>query len=239
MCPWPIRTSPATSRRTRPTSAFLTSARSSTRSWTSTRCARRSPSRPPISRGLQRQCRRSSPAPEQLRASHILFKTEGKDDAAVKTQAEDILKQAKSGADFGELAKKYSEDDSNAKNGGDLDYFGRGRMVPEFDAAAFNMEPGQISDLVKSQFGYPHHQADRQEAGHHPSARRSEAAAHRPDPVRARAGSRRATSRRSSRHKSRRQPISRPRRRPGVHRSRRPVSSPRTSRSSGSARHPR
>src|SRR3954470_18552554 len=96
---------------------------------------------------------RKSPSPEQLRPSHILFKTEGKDDAAVKARAEEVLKQAKSGADFGELAKKYSEDDSNAKNGGDLDYFGRGRMVQEFDAAAFSMEPGQISDLVKSQFG--------------------------------------------------------------------------------------
>jgi peptidyl-prolyl cis-trans isomerase D len=92
--------------------------------------------------------------PEQVRASHILFKTEGKDDAAVKAKAEDVLKQAKSGADFAELAKKFSEDDSNAKQGGDLDYFGKGRMVPEFDQVAFAMEPGQTSDLVKTQFGY-------------------------------------------------------------------------------------
>lgn len=93
-------------------------------------------------------------SPEQLRASHILLKTEGKDEAAVKAKAEEVLKEAKGGADFAELAKKYSEDDSNNKNGGDLDYFGRGRMVPEFDAAAFEMEPGQISDLVKTQFGF-------------------------------------------------------------------------------------
>jgi peptidyl-prolyl cis-trans isomerase D len=92
--------------------------------------------------------------PEQVRASHILLKTEGKDDAAVKAKAEAILKEAKAGADFAELAKKNSEDESNAKNGGDLDYFGRGRMVPEFDTAAFAMETGQISDLVKTQFGY-------------------------------------------------------------------------------------
>ena len=71
--------------------------------------------------------------PEQVRASHILLKTEGKDDAAVKAKAEDVLKQARSGADFAELAKKYSEDEASAKNGGDLDYFGHGRMVPEFD----------------------------------------------------------------------------------------------------------
>ncbi len=92
--------------------------------------------------------------PEQVRASHILLKTEGKDDAAVKAKAEDVLKQAKSGADFAELAKKYSEDDSSAKNGGDLDYFSKGRMVPEFDQVAFTLQPGQISDLVKTQFGY-------------------------------------------------------------------------------------
>jgi peptidyl-prolyl cis-trans isomerase D len=92
--------------------------------------------------------------PEQIRASHILLKTEGKDDAAVKARIEDILKQAKGSADFGELAKKYSEDESNAKAGGDLDYFGHGKMVPEFDAVAFTLQPGQISDVVKTQFGY-------------------------------------------------------------------------------------
>ena len=91
--------------------------------------------------------------PEQVRASHILFKTEGKDDAAVKAKAEDVLKQAKAGANFADLAKKYSEDES-AKTGGDLDYFGRGKMVPEFDEKVFTMEVGQISDLVKTQFGY-------------------------------------------------------------------------------------
>ena len=93
--------------------------------------------------------------PEQVRASHILLKTTGPDDAAVKAKAEDVLKQAKGGADFAELAKKYSEDEGTAKNGGDLDYFGRGRMVPEFDTAVFALDkPGAISDLVKTQYGY-------------------------------------------------------------------------------------
>ena len=92
--------------------------------------------------------------PEQVRASHILLKTEGKDDAAVKAKAEELLKQAKAGADFAELATKSSEDVDSAKNGGDLDYFGRGRMVPEFDQAVFAMEAGQVSDLVKTQYGY-------------------------------------------------------------------------------------
>jgi peptidyl-prolyl cis-trans isomerase D len=92
--------------------------------------------------------------PEQVRASHILLKTEGKDDAVVKAKAEELLKQARSGADFADLATKNSEDEGSAKNGGDLDYFGKGRMVPEFDQVVFAMEPGQVSDLVKTEFGY-------------------------------------------------------------------------------------
>ena len=91
--------------------------------------------------------------PEQLRASHILLKTEGKDEAVVRKQAEAILQQVKSGADFAELARKVSEDEGSKANGGDLDYFGRGRMVPEFETAAFALQPGQVSDVVKSQFG--------------------------------------------------------------------------------------
>ena len=106
--------------------------------------------------------------PEQVRASHILLKTEGKDDAAVKAQAEEMLKQAKAGADFAELAKKYSEDEASAKNGGDLDYFGRGRMVPEFDQAAFALQPGQISDLGEDAMRLSHHQAGRQERARRP-----------------------------------------------------------------------
>lgn len=92
--------------------------------------------------------------PEQIRASHILLKTEGKDEATVRKQAEDVLAQVKGGADFAELAKKVSEDDGSKATGGDLDFFSRGRMVAEFDTAAFAMKPGQTSDLVKSQFGF-------------------------------------------------------------------------------------
>ncbi len=93
--------------------------------------------------------------PAQARASHILFKTEGKDENSVQAQAEQVLKMAKApGADFAALAKKYSEDDTNNANGGDLDYFGRGRMVAEFEQAAFAMKSGEISDLVKTAFGF-------------------------------------------------------------------------------------
>jgi peptidyl-prolyl cis-trans isomerase D len=92
--------------------------------------------------------------PEQVRASHILFKTEGKDEAAVRAAAEKVLAQVKQGGDFADLAKKYSEDEQSKVLGGDLDYFGQGRMVPEFDAAVFAMSPGAVSDLVKSAFGF-------------------------------------------------------------------------------------
>ena len=92
--------------------------------------------------------------PEQVRASHILLKTEGKDDAAVKKQAEELLAKVKSGADFAKLATEFSQDDASKIKGGDLDFFGKGQMVPEFDKAAFSMKPGEISDLVKTQYGY-------------------------------------------------------------------------------------
>jgi peptidyl-prolyl cis-trans isomerase D len=93
-------------------------------------------------------------SPEQVRASHILLKTEGKDDAAVKKQAEDLLAKVKGGADFAKLATQYSEDEGSKTKGGDLDFFPKGQMVPEFDSVAFSLQPGQISDVVKSQFGY-------------------------------------------------------------------------------------
>jgi peptidyl-prolyl cis-trans isomerase D len=93
--------------------------------------------------------------PAQVRASHILFQTAGKDEATVRTQAEAVLAQAKApGADFAALARRHSDDASNKDQGGDLSYFGRGRMVPEFEAAAFAMKPGEISNLVKTQFGF-------------------------------------------------------------------------------------
>ncbi len=91
--------------------------------------------------------------PEQIRSSHILFKTEGKDDATVKKLAESVLAKVKAGGDFAALAKQYSEDTSK-ENGGDLDYSGRGGMVKEFDDVAWALKIGETSGLVKSQFGY-------------------------------------------------------------------------------------
>lgn len=82
---------------------------------------------------------------DQIRASHILVKTE--------KEAQDIESQLKKGANFDELAKKYSTDSSAAK-GGDLGWFSKGSMVPDFEKAAFGLKEGQISDPVKTQFGY-------------------------------------------------------------------------------------
>ena len=91
--------------------------------------------------------------PEQVRASHILFKTEGKDEAEVRKQAEAVLKRAKAGEDFAKLANEYTEEEVGKTRGGDLDFFGRGQMAKEFEDAAFALKPGEISDIVKTQFG--------------------------------------------------------------------------------------
>ena len=91
--------------------------------------------------------------PEQVRASHILLKTEGKDEAAVRKVAESLLAKIKGGADFAALAKQFSEDEQSKARDGDLDYFGKGAMVKEFDEAVWALQPGQLSGIVKTQFG--------------------------------------------------------------------------------------
>jgi len=74
-------------------------------------------------------------------------------DAEAVSKAKELLKQLRDGADFAKLAKEYSSGPS-APRGGDLDYFSRGMMAPEFEAAAFSTKPGGISDVVKTDFGY-------------------------------------------------------------------------------------
>jgi peptidyl-prolyl cis-trans isomerase D len=93
--------------------------------------------------------------PESMHARHILKMTEGKsadEKAQLRKQAEEILKQVKGGADFGEVAKKNSDD--AASTGGDLGTFGRGKMVKPFEDAAFALKPNEISGIVESEFGY-------------------------------------------------------------------------------------
>jgi peptidyl-prolyl cis-trans isomerase D len=97
-------------------------------------------------------------APEEVRARHILIKlppaADEKARAAARTKAEDVLAKVKKGADFAKLAQDVSEDAGTAGKGGDLGLFSRGHMVPAFDTAAFALEPGAVSDVVETPFGF-------------------------------------------------------------------------------------
>ena len=101
--------------------------------------------------------------PETVTVRHILIKTptpdaNGKVDQkgvdAAKAKAEDVQKQLKSGADFGDLAKKYSDDPGSAQEGGLLPPITRGRTVPEFEQAAFNTPKGQTTDIIRTSYGF-------------------------------------------------------------------------------------
>src|SRR6516162_9938166 len=96
--------------------------------------------------------------PNRVHAEHILLTTVGKTDAEVaeiKTKAEDILGQArKKGANFEDLAKKYSEDPGSKAKGGDLGWLVQGQTVPEFEKAALGLNKGEISGLVRTQYGF-------------------------------------------------------------------------------------
>jgi len=85
------------------------------------------------------------PSPE-IRASHILVDTE--------EEAREILAKIRGGADFAELAKQYSKDTATKDSGGDLGYFAKGKMSQEFDEVAFALNPGEVSDVVKTEDGY-------------------------------------------------------------------------------------
>ena len=91
--------------------------------------------------------------PGQVRASHVLLRVDG-DDEEVAARAAEIAAEARRGADFADLAREHSQDETNAGAGGDLGLVERGRMVPEFENAAFALAEGEISDPVRSPFGY-------------------------------------------------------------------------------------
>jgi peptidyl-prolyl cis-trans isomerase D len=92
------------------------------------------------------------PMPDSVKASHILLAAQGGDTSVVNRRADSILAAIKKGANFAELAKKYSADPGSKDKGGDLGYFPSGRMVPEFDAACFNGKKGDIKKVL-TQFG--------------------------------------------------------------------------------------
>ncbi len=82
---------------------------------------------------------------DKIRCAHILVKTQA--------SAEEVMNLLKGGESFSSLAQKYSIDGS-AKRGGDLGFFGRGMMVKEFERAAFALNKGEVSPIIKTQFGY-------------------------------------------------------------------------------------
>lgn len=97
-----------------------------------------------------------------IKASHVLVRIQpGKDEDerkknedAAKEKIDKIAAEIKGGLDFAEAAKKYSEDEQNKDKGGDLGWFKRGRMAPEFEKAAFDLKPGDVSEPVKTFYGY-------------------------------------------------------------------------------------
>jgi len=92
-----------------------------------------------------------NPIPETVEAAHILFLVnDPSEEAEVSAKAESVLEQINDGADFAALAREYSEDTSNAEQGGFLGSFQRGQMVKEFEDAAFSLEPGKVSGLVRT-----------------------------------------------------------------------------------------
>ena len=82
----------------------------------------------------------------KIRCSHILVQKQ--------SEAISILDKIKNGEKFGKLAKEFSTDTGSAKRDGNLGFFGRGKMVKEFETAAFNLQVGQISEPIKTQYGY-------------------------------------------------------------------------------------
>jgi len=107
---------------------------------------------------------------EQVKVRHILIAVpqgaDAKTDQAAKAKADDLLKQIKGGGDFADLASKNSDDPGSKTAGGELGWLDRGRTVPEFDKVAFTLNPGQTSDVIKTQFGYHILQVEEKKTAH-------------------------------------------------------------------------
>jgi peptidyl-prolyl cis-trans isomerase D len=95
--------------------------------------------------------------PDRVKAAHILFKTTGEtpqQQAQTLATAQKVLAEIRAGANFAEMAKKYSQDTASGAQGGELGWIQRGQTVKAFEDAAFSMKPGQISGLIKTEYGY-------------------------------------------------------------------------------------
>lgn len=107
-------------------------------------------------KGYYESHKESFSSPEQVKVRHILIRTNPNDpvsDQAALKKIEDLAKRANS-KNFAQLAKEHSEDPGSKDNGGLIDFFSRGRMVPEFEEAAFSLAPNEISKPIKTSFGY-------------------------------------------------------------------------------------
>ncbi|MFW6051425.1 MAG: peptidylprolyl isomerase [Myxococcota bacterium] len=111
-----------------------------------------------VAREYQANQHRYTDLEKQVRARHILLQVPSDADEETRAQkrekAEELLAQVREGADFAALAAQESEDSGSAAKGGDLGWNPRGRMVPEFDEAQFALSPGEVSDVVETQFGF-------------------------------------------------------------------------------------
>ena len=106
---------------------------------------------------------------DQVKVRHILIKVDGNDpkaDAAAKAKAQHILDELHHGGDFAKLAKENSDDPGSKDQGGELGWIKHGVTVPEFDQAAFALQPGQTSGLVRSKFGYHIIQTEEKQTAH-------------------------------------------------------------------------
>jgi peptidyl-prolyl cis-trans isomerase D len=104
--------------------------------------------------------------PERVQARHILIKSDASNDSAMKAKAEGLLKQIQAGGDFAKLATENSDDTGSKPQGGELGFIVRGQTVPEFEKAAFSLQPGQTSGLVKTTYGYHIIQVEKHEQAH-------------------------------------------------------------------------
>jgi peptidyl-prolyl cis-trans isomerase C len=97
-------------------------------------------------------------SPEQVKARHILIQvpkeTSDEDKKKLKEKADEVRKKVKAGEDFAKLAGDSSDDPGTKSKGGELGFFSKGSMVPAFEQAAFSLKPGEVSELVETEFGF-------------------------------------------------------------------------------------